>query len=136
METRAKQNERINAERIAAKEGTSVVDEADESESTYNDNHLASDGDDAFCIKCGENPCATVRVATFLKEEAAQLQKHEDCMAPNLLRKNMYRLYTYKIYGTLGAGNRVEIAICVIDRIRELFPNKEGDPNYMGYKSS
>lgn len=51
-----------------------------------------------------------------------------------------YRVFTARIYGFLGRGNRVPIPSCVLTAIRETFPDEcneyTGFEWYSGFNSS
>ena len=49
-------------------------------------------------------------------------------------RKYCYQQYTLFINGgPLGAGIRRELPICILNKVRGLFPNEDGNP-YMGFR--
>ena len=54
---------------------------------------------------------------------------------PNEIRKECYRLFSFIINGRLGRGNRRKLPDCIVHKIRETYPNEEGnDEGYMGFK--
>ena len=55
-------------------------------------------------------------------------------MPNNTKRKIAYQYMTRVIEGYLGSGNRVQLPQCVVDAIREQYPDKNN--NYMGFKES
>ena len=71
---------------------------------------------------------------------------HDDVLAhieenggsESLTNKNIrffyYRKVTEELYGYLGAHNRRRLPDCVVDGVRELFPNPPGIP-YTGYSN-
>ena len=92
-----------------------------------------------MCMVCGGTPCdwevygegivADLKAMYHLGEEEAPEADNRT------IRKSAYRLFIYCKYGHLGKGNRVRIAPCITDRIRELWPEKE-EEEYTGYHSS
>jgi hypothetical protein len=58
-------------------------------------------------------------------------QKGQGNIENRCIRKSAY---IYEKHGFLGKGNQIQIPSCVLDRIREKWP--ESDGNYMGYRSS
>ena len=92
-----------------------------------------------MCMVCGGTPCDWdvdgEEVVTDLKE-MYHLGEEGSTEADNqTIRKSAYRLFIYYKYGHLGKGNRVPIAPCITDHIRELWPEKE-EEDYTGYHSS
>ncbi|KAM4030100.1 uncharacterized protein ACNLHF_021986 [Anomaloglossus baeobatrachus] len=49
-------------------------------------------------------------------------------------RKTSYRSFTAWIHGPLGRGNRRPISSCVVNKVREAFP--DADDSYMGFKAT
>ena len=47
------------------------------------------------------------------------------------MRRALYRAFIYLKFGHLGKGNRIPIPSCVTKKIREMYP--EADGNYMGF---
>ena len=45
----------------------------------------------------------------------------------------IFRYYTYKKYGHLGKGVRIQVAPCVLREIRALYP-EENEDSYMGFR--
>ena len=45
----------------------------------------------------------------------------------------MYKLYIYNKFGHLGRGNRIQIPVCVISKIREMWP-EDSNEDYMGHR--
>ncbi len=100
-------------------------------EEEISDSSSCSD-DSVVCPVCGGSPC------DWIKYQADILQAYEgmavaDGTPNHLIRKAMYQFYIYMKYGNLGKGNRIPIEQCVVDNIREQWPEPDGD--YMGYKS-
>ena len=52
-------------------------------------------------------------------------------MAQNVVRKALYHLFTYLKYGHLGRGNRIPIPSCVMEKIREEYPDQNRE--FMGF---
>lgn len=47
------------------------------------------------------------------------------------MRKALYRAFTYLKFGHLGKEKRIPIRSCVTTKIREMYPETDGD--YMGF---
>jgi hypothetical protein len=47
------------------------------------------------------------------------------------MRKALYRAFTYLKFGHLGKGRIIPIPSCVTAKIREMYPETDGD--YMGF---
>jgi hypothetical protein len=52
----------------------------------------------------------------------------------NKLRKRAYREATLLIHQYLGRGRRMKLPDCIVEAIRQEFPDEE--KNYMGFKES
>ena len=89
---------------------------------------------EAVCLRCGSTPCEWITYGKDIIEGGQEMYSEEENVENNKKRKAMYRLFTYIKYGHLGKGNRIPIPICVIEKIREMFPSPDG--NYMGYMSN
>ena len=50
----------------------------------------------------------------------------------NQIRKQCYKVFMTLLHGSLGRGNRRELPRCIVDAIRDEYP----DEVYMGYKPS
>ena len=79
------------------------------------------------CNHCHSDPCHRVLHEDLFRSYSALLGD----VAPNVARRNLYQAYTYAVHGRLGRGNRVVIPDCVVELIRELFPDPDGE--YMGH---
>ena len=87
---------------------------------------------------CGGTPCDWEvygeEVVADIKEMYHLCEGETPEADSRTIKKSAYRLFVYSKYGHLGKGNRVRIAPCVTDRIREKWVDEEG--NYTGYHSS
>ena len=108
----------------------------DESESKTAENlHDGEDDDDNMCAVCGGTPCDWIvygeeAVQDIEKEYSSEL----DTIDNRTLRHSTYKLFIYSKYGFLGKGNRIKIAPCVVDHIRQKWPDPNGE--YTGYHSA
>ena len=50
------------------------------------------------------------------------------------MRKAMYRIFTYIKFFHLGRGVRIQVPYCVADKIRGVYPSRDGQ--YMGFKDT
>ena len=66
-------------------------------------------------------------------EQADKTPSLFDASVPNnKQRKTLYKMYTKLKYGILTVGHREPISKCVLDEIRDLFPDENEE--CMGYK--
>lgn len=80
---------------------------------------------------CGCDPCLWIDI----REEVMLHVEHKRRSGEirnNVLRKFGYQKAVNIIHGVLGRGNRVELPTCVVDGIRNEYPDE--DNVYMGYK--
>lgn len=94
-----------------------------------------------ICVKCGSQPCEWVEFGEEITEisndrynkidDDTYRGPDGDIVNVNIVRKYLYKLFIYLKYGHLGKGNRIQISTCVMDKIREMFPEKDG--MYLGY---
>ena len=92
-----------------------------------------------MCAVCGGTPCDWIVWGDEILSEVQLMyeedpQKGQGEVENRCIRKSAYRYYIYAKHGFLGKGNRIRIPTCVLDRIREKWP--EADGNYTGYRSS
>ena len=107
----------------------------DESESKTAENLHDGEDDDNMCAVCGGTPCDWIvygeeAVEDIEKEFSSELNTIDN----RTLRHSTYKLFIYSKYGFLGKGNRIKIATCVVDRIRQKWPDPNGE--YTGYRSA
>jgi hypothetical protein len=89
------------------------------------------------CNYCKENPCS---IWVTNKEDMLQfdnsehsLLTSEDIPPANLCRKGIHHRMTLAIAGgSTGKGIRMELPICFVNGVCEMFPN-ENDRKYMGH---
>ena len=87
-----------------------------------------SDDDEApMCPLCGGTPCDWDAFGRdIVKEVENQYSSEIETTESKTLRHSSYKLFVYTKYGFLGKGNRIAIAACVKNRIRDKWPdNKE-----------
>jgi hypothetical protein len=70
----------------------------------------------------------------YYNRRGQEMYSEEENVENNKKHNTMYCLFKYLKYGNLGKGNRIPIPICVIEKIREMFPIP--DDNYMDYMSN
>jgi hypothetical protein len=117
-----------NENKVVKKQKTSITKIDDMKEKTLEQN---KNNDKLKCAHCEKSPCEWYTFGKIIVQETSILiNKLEN----NKLRKKAYGIYTKHRYGTLGKGNRIEIPKCVIDHIREEWPDKNNQ--YMGFKPS
>ena len=109
----------------------------DESESKTAENLDDEEDDDDMCAVCGGTPCDWIvygeeAVQDIEKEYSSEL----DTIDNQTLRQSTYKLFIYSKYGFLSKGNRIKIATCVLDRIRQKWPDPDPNGEYTGYIKS
>ena len=87
-----------------------------------------------MCGTCGGTPCDWIQYGDSIVEAGDQALELHKKGGSNLVRKKMYSTYTYIKYGHLGRGERIRIPSCVLDKIREHWPDVSG--KYMGHKEN
>ena len=110
----------------------------EEEEKTCDDDEVT------VCQICGGTPCEWVEFGEEVKEYSKRLYSHEDIdgvialtdrdgnvIPNNKMRRALYKTFTYLKFGHLGRGNRIPIPSCVVRKIREMYPEPDG--NYMGF---
>ena len=92
------------------------------------------------CLICGDTPCIWMEYGSrVITDTPVHLEFHAGTaglsrhFAPNEYRKAAYRVFTLLAYGPQGRGNRVKLPQCVVDRIREQWPDPRGQ--YMGHRN-
>jgi len=91
-----------------------------------------------FCKAC--NNCPYDWTSFFKDKELQLLQKAKEMeeilnhSTKSEVCHKMYKTYIYYKYGSLGKGQRIEISTCVVEKIKEHFP----DPSnvYVGFKEA
>jgi len=116
------------------------------SRSDADDAESGKDGEeDRCCLTCGKTPCewldygvltlgaltakfncSTAIEHGYVVELATQKQ-----VPNNKVRFAMYRMCTYEKYGFLGKGNRIKFPSCVEGKVKEIFPDLDG--NYTNF---
>jgi hypothetical protein len=96
------------------------------------------------CQICGSTPCEWAEFGDEVKDYSKRLYIHKAMngtiamtdrdgnFIPNKkMRKALYKTFTYLKFGHLGRGNRIPIPLCVVSKIREMYPEPDG--NYIGF---
>ena len=97
----------------------------------------ADDEDLEICEECGGTPCDWIKFGEEVLNEIELMypaNERPSDLENKTICKSAYRMFTYLKHGFLGKGNRIPIGYCVIQKIREKWPEEDG--NYMGYKSN
>jgi hypothetical protein len=99
--------------------------------------------EEQVCWLCGGTPCDWLEyLAKLLKEinnrfptdvngNRIDASLHE-IVSMNQIRYTLYHAFTYARYGHLGKNNRIKLGQCVETKIKELFPNRDGQ-EYTGF---
>jgi len=82
------------------------------------------------CESCLEQPCVVVQSKDFFIEAATK--KLLENTSNKQVRFFLYRMFSQKINGYLGAKTRRRLPECVMEFIRHYFPDPDGI--YVGYK--
>ena len=87
------------------------------------------------CPHCDQEPCVWVenREAVVVHVQHKELSVADNYnMANNEKRRHCYQFFSRVINGVLGRGNRIPLPSCVVDGVRETYPNEEG-MEHMGF---
>ncbi|XP_044134155.1 P2X purinoceptor 7-like [Bufo gargarizans] len=68
----------------------------------------------------------------ILQASTRMTQQEFERIENRCLRWASYRKFTNLVYGFLGKGHRIPVPSCVVSKIRELYPDHEG--NYTGFR--
>lgn len=90
----------------------------------------SSENDIEICLLWGDAPCAWERYKETILSEKGKLRSIG--RLHNIIRKSIYRMYIYQKYSHIRKGIRINISICVYERICEQWPDP--DKKYMGHK--
>ena len=63
-----------------------------------------------------------------------KIENGDETLTTKEIRKFGYRTYIFEKYGIMGKGYRIKIADCVVDEIRNIYP-EEDEEDYTGYHS-
>ena len=96
-----------------------------------------SEEEEVVCDQCASMPCEWIQYGTTTVEQInSRYQLNEDGeredtsgvpLTNALLRKSAYKIFTYFKFGHLGHGHRIPIPTCVIGKIREEYPEENGE---------
>ena len=126
-----------NASTVTAE---SLVDECGGSVSET----VSAPGAEDVCYICASMPCEWIEFGPrvldgakemfFTTDEGKKLDVNGVEVDNANMRKAVYRYFTYLKFGHLGKGTRIPIPNCVLEKIREAYPNPSGE--YMGFTAS
>lgn len=90
-----------------------------------------------YCMECNEEPCFWYQFQeqVIAACEVMEFSRRNDDLPPltnNELRKLCYREFSLAIHGSLGKGNRIRLPACVVQFIRDKYPDE--NLAYMGFK--
>jgi hypothetical protein len=105
----------------------------------------AEENEDVCCYTCGKTPCEWLEYgvdaldtiehrfncATAQTEGYVMEILSDNKVRNKTIRFSLYRMFTYEKYGCLGKGNRMKIPDCVEGKVKELFPELDG--NYVNF---
>ena len=83
-----------------------------------------------YCDRCKEGDVCFGEVAIVATDLWLETQNNKK--PNNKIRNRCYKEATSLIHGFLGAGNRERLPTCVVDSIRQAYP--DDNASYMGYK--
>jgi hypothetical protein len=119
------------------------------SRSDADDAECGEDGEeDRCCLTCGKTPCewldygvltlgalrAKFNCSTAIEQGYVVELATQKQVPNNKVRFVMYRMCTYEKYGFLGKGNRIKFPSCVEGKIKEIFPDLDG--NYTNFTAT
>ena len=84
------------------------------------------------CSICQQNPCVVVEHLSYIHEIAMHLRNKGE--SNRAIRYQLYRRLSNKLHGPLGRGNRVPLPDCLVDFVRENFPNENTAEQYVGFR--
>lgn len=91
----------------------------------------------AMCATCGGTSCFWAQMGSEVVHKVESMRAGElDGTVKEIhavLRKSVYRIYTYERHGFLGKGKRIKVSDCVAVGIRQKWPDP--NENYMRYRS-
>ena len=130
------QTDNKHLKRIMEQEIMRIV--AEHRESTKTTTKDTEDDEKGNCAYCNDNPCVWVTNAGDMKvfdESEHNLVTVDDVPVASLHRKAIYRQMALTIAGgPTGKGVCIELPICVVDGVRNMFP--DDDKKYMGHKDN
>jgi len=100
------------------------------------------------CYMCGKVPCKWIEYGLPVVEEIktryildtavskGYVIEHNTGQKVNneKLRFTSYTMFTYEKFGHVGKGHRIKLPLCVEGKIKEMFPNIDG--NYTGFQAA
>lgn len=105
------------------------------------DNEGGRGEEDTLCAICSSVPCEWLEFGKpslehflnrYTVSDEGERVDDDGIPVPNTkIRKAVFKMFTYNKYGHLGQGNRIPIPQCVMDKVREAFP--ESDCSYLGF---
>ena len=84
------------------------------------------------CSTCKRNPCFIFEHLPYLHSIASHLKNTGQ--SNRSIRYQLYRRLTNKIHGPLGRGVRRELPPCLVEFIRDNFPNENTSEPYVGFR--
>ena len=86
------------------------------------------------CTTCQRNPCYILENLPYLHSVATHLKATGQ--SNRSIRYQLYRRLSNKIHGPLGRGVRKELPPCLVEFIRENFPNEDKTEPYVGFRAN
>jgi hypothetical protein len=110
-------------------------------------NSNPTSADDRCCYMCGQTPCEWLTigmlalpiiveefdVCTAVDNGYVKKKSTGEKVPNNIIRFAFYKLVVAEKYGHLGRGNRIRCKPCIDKKVREFFPDSDG--NYTGFNS-
>ena len=100
----------------------------------------SSEEEEIVCDECGSMPCEWLQFGNKtvesinsryrLNESGARVDSNGVLVMNALMRKAAFKVFTYLKFGHLGRGHRIPIPGCVMDKVREEYPEANGE--YLG----
>jgi hypothetical protein len=100
--------------------------------------------EDACYYNCGKTPCEWLKFGVIALESIKEKINTELSATGFVIEKNsgesisnnricfsFYKMFSYEKFGHLGHGNRIKIRKCVEDKVKEYFPDLDGE--YTGF---
>lgn len=113
-------------------------DEKEEDHDNKDDHYVGDDvGDDddneIVCLLCGKDPCEWVQINPLLLRYFSNINNNFATKNNKSKQHFMYKKGSKVKYGFLGRNVRVRLADCIVNKIRQAYPNS--DNKYTGFKN-
>ena len=88
---------------------------------------------ESVCGVCQQNPCVIVDNLPYLHELVTHMKNKGE--TNRAIRYQLYRRLSNKLHGPLGRGHRVQLPDCLVQFVRDNFPNENPEEKYVGFQA-